>query len=142
MKGRGGGRAPPTLTSLGSLYPHDGMYARKQPPLLLCVLCAHNLLLDASLGTFKTIIYRQDCRHSSVTINEPQDSIMGDEKCVCFVFCSNPHLNLKAPRPPLGGPEYMSLHIYTGSRLWNRTLGPLPPCSHHFHPIKGSLLWL
>jgi hypothetical protein len=33
-----GGRAPPTLTSLGKFYPHDGMYARKQP-LLLCVLC-------------------------------------------------------------------------------------------------------
>ncbi len=28
---KGGGRAPPTLTSLGLFYPHDGMYARKQP---------------------------------------------------------------------------------------------------------------
>ncbi len=34
-----GGRAPPTLTSLGLFYPHDGMYAGKWP-LPLCVLCA------------------------------------------------------------------------------------------------------
>ncbi len=32
---RGGGRAPPTLTSQGKFYPHDWMYARKQR-LLLC----------------------------------------------------------------------------------------------------------
>jgi hypothetical protein len=36
---KGGGRAPPTVTSPGQFYPHDWMYARKQP-LLLCVLCA------------------------------------------------------------------------------------------------------
>ncbi len=35
---KGGGRAPPTLTSLGWFYPHDGKYARKLP-LPLCVLC-------------------------------------------------------------------------------------------------------
>ena len=34
---KGGGRAPPTLTSLGYFYHHDGMYARKQR-LLLCTL--------------------------------------------------------------------------------------------------------
>ncbi len=35
---RGGGRAPPTLTSQGQFYPHHWMYARKQR-LQLCVLC-------------------------------------------------------------------------------------------------------
>ncbi len=35
---KGGGRAPPTLTSPDKFYPHDWMYARKQT-LLLCVLC-------------------------------------------------------------------------------------------------------
>jgi hypothetical protein len=30
----GSGRAPLTLTSQGTFYPHDGMYARKQPLLL------------------------------------------------------------------------------------------------------------
>ncbi len=35
---KGGGRAPPTLTSPGKFCPHDWMYARKQT-LLLCVLC-------------------------------------------------------------------------------------------------------
>ncbi len=37
---KGGERAPPTLTSLGKFYPHDGMYVRKQP-LQLSVLCGH-----------------------------------------------------------------------------------------------------
>jgi hypothetical protein len=35
---KGGGRAPPTLTSLGKFYPHDGMHATKRP-LPLCVIC-------------------------------------------------------------------------------------------------------
>jgi hypothetical protein len=38
---KGGGRAPPTLTSQGQFYPHDWMYARKQQ-LQLCVLCGSN----------------------------------------------------------------------------------------------------
>jgi hypothetical protein len=38
---KGGGRAPPTLTSRGQVYPHDAMYARKRS-LLLCVLCGMN----------------------------------------------------------------------------------------------------
>ncbi len=36
----GDGRAPPTSTSLGWFYPHDGMYARKWPlPVWVHVLC-------------------------------------------------------------------------------------------------------
>ncbi len=35
---KGGGRAPPTPTSLGKFYPHDGIYARKQR--LLYTVCA------------------------------------------------------------------------------------------------------
>ncbi len=37
---RGGRRAPPTLTSLGYFFHHDGMYARKRP-LSLCVYSEH-----------------------------------------------------------------------------------------------------
>ncbi len=33
---KGGGRAPPTLTSLGKFFHHDGLYARKRP-LQLCL---------------------------------------------------------------------------------------------------------
>ncbi len=38
---RGGGRAPPTLTSQDRFYPHHWMYARKQQS-QLCVLCGYN----------------------------------------------------------------------------------------------------
>ncbi len=38
---KGGGPAPPTLTSQGKFYPHDWMYARK---LQLCVLCGSDEL--------------------------------------------------------------------------------------------------
>jgi len=40
---RGGGRAPPTLTSQGQFYPHHWMYVRKQQ-LQLCVLCGSTAL--------------------------------------------------------------------------------------------------
>ncbi len=40
---RGGGRAPPTLTSQNWFYPHHWMNARKQR-LQLCVLCVRNPL--------------------------------------------------------------------------------------------------
>jgi hypothetical protein len=35
---KGGGRAPPTLTSLGKFFHYDGMYLQKRR-LPLCVLC-------------------------------------------------------------------------------------------------------
>ncbi len=34
-----GGRSSPILTSLGKFFHHDGMYTRKRPVAILCVLC-------------------------------------------------------------------------------------------------------
>jgi hypothetical protein len=59
---RGGGRAPPTLTSQGQFYPHDLMYARKQR-LLLCILCEQD---------FRTVQHVLHVGHSKVEIYSVQ----------------------------------------------------------------------
>ncbi len=43
---KGGGRAPPTITSLGQFFHHDGMCARKRP----LPLCVYSVVLNLVWG--------------------------------------------------------------------------------------------
>ncbi len=65
---RGGGRAPPTLTSQDQFYPHHWMYARKQR-LQLCVLCATDSGYRQSMKVWMmTFLYCSTCVYFMISL--------------------------------------------------------------------------